>query len=190
MNRDYADFFSCLRRTSYVASSILESTPSFRDCERRSSLFGWYCSGRLIGMVGFCELPIISPETCVWRRTQQQKTAALWTQSCTRGSARLGSLYNTEFLSSKYLLSASFQSGISIPYLSKLLLESTEYFGRCASRTKCSLVVGRTVVVSPETPTISRENSNHEQLSRLVACTIPLALARQSWTIARARSVV
>src|SRR6266550_7262669 len=89
-------------------------------------------------------------------------------------------LYDIAFRSRRYLRSASCQLGISIPCFCKLLLDRTEYFGRRAGRTKCSLVVGRTMVFNLVSETISRANSNHEQSPRLVACTIPLASDRQS----------
>src|SRR2546428_12798530 len=75
-----------------------------------------------------------------------------------------------------------------MPYFSRLLRDNTEYFGRSAGRTNFSLVVGRTTVLNPAPATISRANSNQEHSPRLAACTIPWAPARQSCTIARAKS--
>ena len=68
--------------------------------------------------------------------------------------------------------------------------ERTEYLGRGAGRTNLSLVVGRTVVGNWENETIAEAKSNHVQSPLFVTWTVPVAFLEQSWTMARAKSMV
>src|SRR5947207_11018657 len=74
------------------------------------------------------------------------------------------------------------------PQWSRLLADSTEYFGRFAALGNLSVVVGRIIVFNPAALTIACVKSNHVHSPRLVTCTTPLAPLRQSWMIARAKS--
>src|SRR5580698_5381633 len=89
----------------------------------------------------------------------------------------------------KYLCRASCHDGIFTSHDSRLFADKTEYAGRGAGRGICSVETGRISVVKPDSFTIARANSNHEQSPALVMCTMPLTRFRHNAMIPRARSV-
>src|SRR5437764_9652127 len=77
-----------------------------------------------------------------------------------------------------------------MPYLCRLVAESTEYAGRGAGRAICWLLTGLTSVVRPASRTISWENSNQEHCPALAACTMPPAFLPHNSIMAFAKSTV